>query len=329
MAWYDGLSDWASNNGAGISAGIGLLAGSQDGQDQVTIRKPYMLPGQQQMMTNFMNTAKDRYMAGPQQYYGGNSTANLDPNVIKGQNMALGAASQQKGMVNSMMEGGAKLMSGGDTVSGFNLPSQVGFGINQGLQDATLNPIFRNLEERVMPGMDLAATSQGAFGGTRHAQMKGQAVADATSQATDALAQANLAARGQSIGQRAGDISAQIQSRGQDITQIDNQMGNVRAGMHYMPGAINATLAPANTAMGIGADRMAYEQQQINGDMNRWNFEQQAPWNAIDWLGQSVNMQFPGSRTTNVQGQDATWMDGLGGAATGLGIYNSIFKDTA
>lgn len=327
MAWYDGLVDFATSDtgGAAISAVLGGLAGAEDGQDQVQITKPYMLPGQEQGLSNFLNTAIEQYNDGPKQYYPGSTVAGLDPTLIDGQNMALSTAGKMGGMADAMMEGGAKLMSGGPMVGGFQLPDQVGWGIDQGLADAVTNPIYRNLEERIMPSMDLNATNQGAFGGTRQALMKGQAAANANEQAMEALTRANLQARQQNIGQRAGDISAQLQGRGQDINQVANSMNNIRAGMHYMPGAMNAALAPANTMMDIGADRTAYNQALIDADVNRWNFEQQAPIDSLSLLGQRLNMQFPGG-TQTIQGQDATWMDMLAGAQTGLAMYNDAFR---
>lgn len=326
MAWYNDVFDFASDHGGAISAVLGgVLGGTTDGQDQVTVTKPYMLPGQEQSLTNFMNTATERYQQGPQQYYPDQTVAGLDPTLIQGQNLALGAVDAQKDMVQGMSDGASQLMSGGAMIDGFNLPDQIGWGVDQGLAHAVTNPIYRNLEERIMPAMDLQATNQGAFGGTRQAQMKGQAAAQATEQATEALARANLQARQQSIGQRAGDISAQIQGRGQDIQQNQNAMQNIQSGLHYMPSVLQSSLAPGNTMMDIGADRTRYEQQLINADQNRWNFEQQAPDNAIDDLGRRINMQFKGG-TTTAEGQDATWMDALGGAATGVSIYNDLFR---
>ena len=325
--WIDNIVGWGQDNADLIGAGLGAYLGSQGTSDQVTTQTPYHYAGQKQGVENFVNAAKTDYQNGPQQYYPNNTVADLDQNTIAGQNAALGTTGVQNQLGNSMAQGAMNLAGGGNRVGGFQLENQIGFGLDPSLQNAVMNPIMRNLEERTLPGMDLAATSQGAFGGTRQAQMKGNAVADATQQATEALSMANLQARQQSIGQRAGDISAQLQGRNQDINQNHISNNAMQAGMSSIPGAQQALLSGANTQMGIGQQRTGYDQLQIDADKRSFDFNQNAQSNAIDQLGNRMLMTPQGAIKT-AEGQPGSLTNILGGAMTGYQLGGGFNNQT-
>ena len=154
--------------------------------------------------------------------------------------------------------------------------------------------------------------------------MKGQAAAQATEQATQALAQANLQARGQTIGQRAGDISAQLQGRQQDIGQNQLMNQTMLSGLSAAPGVMQAQLNPANTMMDIGRQRSLYDQALIDADIGRWNFGQQAGSDAIDRLGARMSLVPTIGYSTTMHGAQGSPANILGGAMTGLSLYNQF-----
>jgi hypothetical protein len=333
MSWTDFFGDaydYIKDNPQLVGAGLGLLAGSQGSETQTTTQAPYLYPGQLEGIGNVINLAGQEYRAGPQQYYPGQTVAGLDPNLIAGQNAQLGTVGQQGQLADlSAFAAGDLLQGGAGRIEGFDLPSQIGFGIDPGLQNAVMNPIMRNLEERVLPGLDLQATHQGAFGGTRHALMKGQAASDAVEQSAEAVARANLEARQQSIGQRAHDMQSMLEGRQQDVQQ--NQLYNtaVGAGINALPGAMGNLLMPGQTMMDIGKQRTAYDQALIDADKARFDFNQAAPIDALTRLQSRMTLQgAPGGAVTTIPGQDASWLNILGG---GLAGYHAgkMFKGTA
>lgn len=325
FSWGNFLQDNAMDL---IGLGLGAWAGSQGSEDQVTTQAPYLYPGQEEGIANVINLAGEEYQAGPQQFYPGQQVADLDPNLIAGQNAQLGSVGQQQQLADLSALGTGSLLSGGaGRIEGFDLPGQIGFGIDENLQNAVMNPVMRNLEERVLPGMDLQATNQGAFGGTRHAQMKGQAAADAVERSAEAVARANLQARGQSIGQRNNDISAMLQGRTQDIQQNQIQNSAVGAGMNSVSGAMANLLAPGQVQQDIGRQRTAYDQQLIDADKARFDFNQMAPINALDRLQQRMTLAAPGGTTITKEGQDGSWLNILGGGLAGMQLGN-MFKGT-
>ena len=296
---------------------VGGYVGSRGTDDQTT--SPYMFPGQQAGVTDFLQRSRNQYGQGGRQYYPGQTVANLDPLQIQGQNTALGNVGAQTALGQMGAMSAANLAAGGDRVGGFQLADQVGFGLDPSLQAAVTNPIMRDLEQRVLPGMDLQATSQGAFGGSRAQQMKGQAGAQATEQMTDALTRANLAARGQTIDQRNSDITAQIHGRQQDINQ--NQLSNNARvqGLNAMQSAQGGLQAGANTMMDVGGQRQAYDQRLIEGDQARFNFGQNEWVDNLSRLGDRMVQPSFGGQT--LEGTGTNLAGGFGGALTGWNAF--------
>lgn len=309
-----------------VGALVGGALGSLD-SDTTETQAPYLYPGQLEGIANVIDLASQEYDLGPQQYFPGQTVAALDPNVIGGQNMALGQMDILRQLADTGTFAAAELASGGaGRIEGFDLPDQVGYGIDPGLEAAVMSPIMRELQNRVLPGIEMQATQQGAFGGTRQQMMMGQAAAEATGRASEAVARANLEARNQNIQQRSTDIDSMLSGRQQDIQQ--NQLYNsaMQSGMGGIAGMMGAQMIPAETMLDIGRQRTAYEQELLNADIDRFNFNQQAPINALSLLGQRMSMQFPGG-SINTVNRPANISTILGGALTGSQLAGSIFRN--
>jgi len=273
--WYDGLVD---NAGQIVSAGIGAWDASQ-GQDA---QDPYFLPGQKDAYGTGFGAAQDMWNYGAADYYPNSTVADRDPNITAGENQHLGSVGIQQQLANMGAQGAQQLAGGGaDRIGGFSLPDQVGFGLPQDYVDAIQNPIWDQLQNQAIPQIHTAAQTQGAFGGSRMAQQKADATEQATTAASNALIQGNLQARQQSIGQRAGDISAQLQGRGQDINQ--NQIYNqaLSSGTNALTAAQGQQLTPGNTQQQVGAQRTGYDQQLLNADKARWDYDEMKDENLL------------------------------------------------
>lgn len=318
----DDIVGWFEENPDLVSGAVGALSGYFGGEDAVT--KPWMPEGMQAGMETGIDAARDQFNQGPRQYYPGQTVADLNPNVRQGWNNQLSSTRRMQQLADMSAQGAGKLIQGGDKVGGFQLEDQIGFGIPEEYQNAIMNPIMRNLNEQIVPGLHTAATAQGAFGGSRMQQQKADAATQATEAATDAMIRGNLDARQQSIGQRAGDISAQLSGRGQDIQQNQYGMQNIQAGVNALGTAMNQQLAPGQTQALIGGQQQAYDQALIDADIDRFNWNNQEGLNHIDRLLQRMSGNYiPGG---NIQkGQGGGWLDALTGFAAGSNIYNSAF----
>ena len=316
MPWYDPFLE-------NLGPFVGGVIGAVDAANGVPEQKPYMAPGQERLIGTANDAAVNQFGQGPMAYYPGQTVADLDPNQVAGQNQRLGSTAIQQQLANA---GGTAAMSlaqgGAGRIGGFQLPDQIGFGLPEEYQNAIMNPVMRDLEERTIPGLHTAATSQGAFGGSRMQQQKSDASAQATERATEALIRGNLDARGQSIGQRAGDISAQLTGRGQDITQ--NQLHNTA--LANSSNAITAgqsqQLVPGQTQTQVGNERFTYDQDRINADINRFDFNRNEAISNVDRLfnraaGNPAPIQGDG-------GRDSTFLDYLKSIGIGANIGGGL-----
>lgn len=301
---------------AGLYSGYQAYQGTSD-----AVTKPYMMPGQEAGYGTAIDAAMQDFSLGPDTP-GYKQIAGMDPNVIAGQNANLGALGQLGQLGQQGGQTALTLAQGGVApVEGFQLEDQIGFGIPQEYQDAIMNPIMRNLTDKVIPGLHQAATANGAFGGTRMQQQKADAAAQATQAATDAMIQGNLQARQQSIGQRAGDISALLSGRNQDIQQGQIANNAMATGMDALTAAGNLALAPGNVQTDIGTDRMEYEQK-IN-DALAYN-QNLANTNQDNWINQLFNRLSGGNFGGSIQqGQPGGWGDAAFGFLSGSNIYNN------
>jgi hypothetical protein len=311
--------DWGS---AGAGAAGAYDAYTNGGQDQVI--KPWMAQGTEQGLATAVDAAQQQFAQGPQSYYPGQTIASQDPNITAGQNSQLANIDRLQGMADQSGGAASYLQSGGDKVGGFTLEDQIGFGIPEQYQNAIMDPIMRNLNEQVIPGIHTAAQSQGAFGGSRMQQQKSDAATQATTAATDQMIQGNLQARGQSIGQRAGDISAQLSGRGQDIQQLGQQASNMYNGINAAGTAMGQQQIPGQMQSDIGAQRQAYDQSLLNADINRFDWNRQEGNLNIDRLFN--RMQGAAGMGGQIQqGQDTGYLDALAGFGAGSNIWNSVF----
>lgn len=319
------LDDLLSGNYNDVIGGIiGGISGYQGGQDQTT--KPYMAPGQLEGIKEGIQGARDQYAGGPLPYYPDQTVAGLNPNLSSGWNDQLASTDRLQQMADQGGSSALTLAKGGDKVGGFTLQDQIGFGIPEQYQNAIMDPVMRNLNERIIPGIHTAAQSQGAFGGSRMQQQKADAATQATKEATDSMIMGNLQARGQSIGQRAGDISAQLSGRGQDISQNAQQASNMYNGINSLNTAMGQQLMPGQTMANVGLAQMTDDQTRLDSDINRFNWNRDEYTNNVDRLlnRMSGNLVPEGGKT--VQGTGGGALDALTGFMSGSNIFNNAFK---
>lgn len=316
--------DFLNDNRELIGAGLGAILGGLDGEGPVTTNRTNFLPGQEQGLTDYIDLALQEYDQGPRPFFPGDTVAGLDPNVIAGQNELLGIAPLQRQLGDMGAFAAGELASGGaGFVEGFDLPDQVGFGIPQDLQDATLSPVMSALNRRLNQ-INTTATAQGAFGGSRMGQQISGAFEDASEAGTEALTRANLAARGQSIQQRQGDITSMLEGRGQDIRQGQLYNQALASGVNALAGAAGALALPGQTQLDVGRQRTAYEQSLIDADRERFEFNRDEPMNALDLLGRRLTLT-PGTGSTQASRTPANFASILGGAIAGSQLPGQIF----
>lgn len=314
--WGLGNIDYAE-----LLSGIIPAIGALDGTSDQTV-KPYMVAGQEAGFKQAIADAKAQYAQGPQSYYPGQTVAGLDQATIDGQNQQLSTTQRLQDMANRSGRGALSLSEGGAApIGGFQLEDQIGFGIPQEYQSAIMDPIMRELNNNIIPGIHTGAQAQGAFGGSRMQQQKSDAAEQATKAATDAMIMGNLQARQQSIGQRAGDIGAQLTGRAQDISQ--NQVTNnaMATGSQLMNEAMAQQLLPGQVMQSVGNQRTLYDQSLIDADKTRFDWNRQESNDVLNRLMAQLNLTPNGGTVT--QGQSGGPMDALLAFMQGTNMYNT------
>ena len=309
-----------------IVAGIGAYDAFKQG-DKDQVQSPYFVPGQEEGLARGIDAAGDLLDRGPREYYGEPTVAGLDPNIIAGQNARLGATDRLNQMGDMSGTAAGTLAGGGASrVGGFQLQDQVGFGIPKEYQDAIMNPIMGQLDNRIS-GIHTGATEQGAFGGSRMQQQKADATSSAMNSATEAMIRGNLEARRQSIGQRAGDTTARLQGRSQDINQNQIYNNAMNQGVNALGTAMNQTLLPGQNMIDMGNQRSLYEQELIKADKARFDFTQAENENYLDRFLNRMNNTPAGG--TVARGNGGSFGDAMAGAGQASLIYNSIFNPSS
>lgn len=265
--------------------------GSRGGQQAAGTQTTYLPPEQQTNVDLLMKGARDFLASGGPQYYQGSTVAGVDPLQTQGR-------AQQVDYANNV---GRQLA--GDVVANdrfwlnpnniFNPSNIPGFAEAQ--RGLTQN-VTRNFTESIMPELTGTAAAGGALGSSRAGLTSALAATRTNEALAQQLAQMNMDAYSQGL-------------------QMNNAAA-ARAPQTMMVGA-----APGAMLESVGAQNRADQQQQINADMDRWNYEQLRPLNVLQAFQQLTGTagQYGGTVSSNQQ-QTATGSNPLQGVGAALAL---------
>lgn len=190
------------------------------------------------------------YETGGPQYYQGNTVAPLsDPS----QAALTGIANRAQ--AGSPLTTGAQGLAQ-QTINGDFLNSNPNF---QAALDMATRGATQNFNESVMPGIASQFSAAGRYGSGAHQDVAGRAVRDF----------------GQSISDTAGQLAYQ---------DYGNERTRQMQAMQMAPELANQDFYNLEKMAGAGAMLDQYNQDQINADIDRWNFSQNQPNNNIATL---------------------------------------------
>lgn len=170
----------------------------------------------------------------------------------------------------------------------------------QSAVDAAINPVRRQLQESVLPGIDSSAISSGGYGGARQGIAQGQAIDNFARQAMDTTSR----------------LAFQTQQAGLDRgSQLLANSGNI----------FQQSLAPAQALAGVGEAERSYEQALIDEQIARFNQEEQGGYQRlIQALGLAQGSP-GGTQTVTGPGTESGGVAGaLGGASTMAGLLGGL-----
>lgn len=266
--------------------------GSRAKQTQTSTSTTTLPENQQGNVDLLQGAAKDLFLSGGPQYYGGNTVAGATPNLTAGRDSATGyATGAGSGFIDSYQGGEKFWLNPSNIFNPSNIP-----GFRQA-QEGVTQQVNQNLQRNILPSIRSGNVATGSLGGSRGAITEGLAIGDTSAALGRTLADMNM------------------QAYGQGLNMYNNAAS--RAPTTYGMG-----LAPSNTLMQVGTDQRNDVQREIDAAMQKFNFEQLRPLLNAQTLQALTGTagQYGGTNTTestsSVSGGGSGIMQGLGGLMT-------------
>lgn len=274
--------------GPGVSDIFGSFGDWLSGGDQQTTSEtvpwselqPYLIQGYEGLGSTFFPGGE----LSPQQYFPEQTVAGFTPEQMAGQESLMSHAQNLPGMISGYGDVLNRMTSGQPDMNVW------GPLMNQMSQSAA-----QNFTEEVMPAIRSEAVNAGQFGGPRQTLGLGKA--------------AGRIAEGLSRGQ------AQLAGTA-GLASLQQQ----RAGASMMPEYFGLGTMPGDIMGQVGGQNQLMNQAMIDADVNRWNFQQQAPANALAQY-MSILQGGPAYSSTTTNQEVDRLMQLLGLGAAGVGAY--------
>jgi hypothetical protein len=238
-------------------------------------------------LSNLYQQSQDLYNTGPQQYFPGNTIALPSELQLQGEEAArLGALGPQAQLAGSLLPAIQNQLAGPQNVA--NNPYLAG------ATTAALRPIYQQTQN-LLTQARRGATGAGQLNSDRQALLEQGVIGDYLT--------------------RAGDVSANMYNQA-----YENALRTQAASIGQVPTAMQSLMTPSQSLMGLGGLQQQRAQQGIEAARERFEFGQQAPYQAINQYGNIVaGSMLPGNTYAETQGGGGIGLGGgLGGIAGGL-----------
>jgi len=303
-------------------------------------QKPYLETG--------FKRAEDLYTSGKLTpgYYGGATLAGFNPAETAGQESALtyltagrapnlmagaettaldtmgygrGAMGYGAGMAQPLTQGQyAGLTPFTETQYSDLLAGNVNTDVFGPLADAYRQEAMGQLTGEVLPGIRTAITQSQAGGGTRGDILQANATAAAQQRISDNLAKAEFGAYQQAQADR---LSAAQMGLGAQQAGMGYGMQGAEAAqgaLSQYPSIMGAPLQAYDKMQGIGAQRRAMDQAQIQQDMQKYQYEAALPQIGLQNYLAGISGEYGGTSTGVGPGGPNPLLSALAGAGSGF-----------
>ena len=338
---------------------------TQSGQTN-TVTQPWA--SAQPYLTQGMNLAANLYAQGPQQYTPWSQVANFDPlqvNAMSGienyansqgtqnfmntaQNAVTNSLSGNPNQTQQVANQGANQLAGYVSNNNLNDPNyalnQMAYGNNtnpylqQNVGNA-LQQLSNNFVTQTLPGMRQQAMANGSYGSSRNEMAEGQAagaLSNQMNQTSQGMYQnawnTNNANQMSALGQLGQNQANQASLNSQLFNQGTTQNLNAQSiGLNGFSNALNGPLSMLGALGSVGANQQTQNQNQINDATNRWNFDQNAPYNnLVNYAGLiNGNAALGGSGSQSAYNQQYAapvnlWSNAMGGLLSATGMAGQL-----
>ena len=186
------------------------------------------------------------------------------------------------------------------------------------LADAYRQEAMGQLTGEVLPGIRTAITQNQAGGGTRGDILQANAVAAAQQRISDNLAKAEFGAYQQAQADRMSaaqmGLAAQQAGMGYGMQGAEAAQG----ALSQYPSIMGAPLQAYDKMQGVGAQRRAMDQAQIQQDMQRYQYEAQLPQIGLQNYLAGISGEYGGTSQGIGPGGPDPFLSALAGGASGF-----------
>lgn len=279
-------------------------------QNVVTTAKPY----QADYLDFGFDQAKQFYNQGAPGYFPGQTVAGLNQGQIDAlnalQGFTPGSAANMSNLGNQFMGGAGTAMNTATNIANGAAPqanmmtmdqlNQYQPMINQ-MVDASTRQGMRTYNEQFAPQLNAAAAGSGNLNSSRAGIAQGVAQRGIAENAQNVGANAmnNLFNQGNSMNM--ANANLQLNSNAQQLNAANILGGMAQTGAGLQAQADSLREAGLQTNLNAGTAFQDMDQANINADMDRFNYEQNADMN---WLANYINMVNGNYGTTQTQTQN-------------------------
>ena len=243
--------------------------GKSSGSQQTSSAEPWA--GVQPYLTELFANASGLLGTGGPKYYPGQNYVDPSAATQQGWQSAMGAANQMNSLLGMSAPAYQSMLSAPDVENNKYAQSAI---------RAAMNPISENLMQNVLPGIQDQAYRSGAYGGTKMEQIEGDAIKKATAQMGDTASQ-------MSLGVYNSGLNSQAQAMG------------------MIPQLMQSMAMPSSIYSGVGKSQEGYDTTAMKADQERWNYNQNQPYDLLNWYSNLLNgMAGFGTKTTSSSAQN-------------------------
>lgn len=310
------------------------------GGSTTTVQKADPWSGQQPYLKEVFREAQNLYQSGAlsPDYYPGQTVApesawTQQAREMQAQRALQGSASVQSAQNamdavtgGSALAGNAAIGTLNGMASGDVNADNAGLGVLNAMSSAQnpyLKSLYADAAGELGASIDSGFSSAGRYGSGAHANARADALSDLAGQMYSHAydQQREAAAQAGSLYQQG--VNSQLQA-----AQAAGQLYNTGVGQQVLAAGTAQDLADqtykdAAALSEAGAAQDAYLQQLINAEIGRWNYQQQAPLNALNAYQNLISGNY-GATTTTTGQQSSTAKSTLGNMVTGAALGSSI-----
>lgn len=258
-------------------------------QNQVVTQAPWS--SQAPYLEDLFKKTSELFTAqGVPENYPGSRVARFTPNQQWGQNYLSSYAQGVAPQIATQVQGThGRLLNASDVNNNPHL---------QGAIRVAQQPTQDRLMEEILPNVGSQAQAQGAYGGARHGLLESGIVRDA----------------GRLMGEMATRMSSDAYGQG-----LQAELG----ALSMTPTVLEAGTAPGRITSSVGDVQQNQNQALINDAVEKWFYNHNAPWDALNRYAGTIQGQYGSTTTTPISRTNPT-LGAIGGAAAGVGLASEL-----